>query len=235
MAGRRRRGPGTAVRENLPVTNPIFAAADGLSAKAKRHSARGEHEEAIRLQREAVETYREIYNQRIHDPVDSEIDERERNEVAHRLADHEGRLGGVYRRAGQLGPALDSYTRGTELEIEWQLDDTYNRTNKIILALLLDPGNLSALVAEIEQTADLVRSQVDRTRRDQWWAWADMGLLSLLAGRPRDAMWAYDHLPIPVRGAGTTNRRYPFCANSRPRCLPRHPSAARNSPRPSTT
>jgi tetratricopeptide (TPR) repeat protein len=175
------------------VTSPIFATADRLSALAKRHSARGEHEEATQLQREAVKIYRDIYNQRILDPADSEIDNRERNEVAHRLADQEGRLGGVYRRAGQLRPALDSYTRGAELEIEWQLDDTYNRTNKIILALLLDPENLPALVGEIEQTADLVRSQVDRTRRDQWWAWADMGLLSLLSGRPRDAMWAYDH------------------------------------------
>jgi tetratricopeptide (TPR) repeat protein len=175
------------------VTNPIFVQADRLSTQAKRCSARGEHEEAIRLQQVAVEAYREIYHQRTRDPVDSEIDGRERNEVAYRLTDHYGRLGGMYRRAGQLKPALDSYTRGAELETEWQLDDTYNRTNKIIFALLLDPRSLPALIDEIEKTADLVRSQINRTRRDQWWAWADMGLLSLLAGRPRDARWAYDH------------------------------------------
>ncbi|MGH3912618.1 MAG: hypothetical protein ACRDTC_04310 [Pseudonocardiaceae bacterium] len=46
---------------------------------------------------------------------------------------------------------------------------------------------------EIGQAADLIRGQVERTRRDQWWAWADLGLLSMLDGRPCDALWAYDH------------------------------------------
>jgi len=99
----------------------------------------------------------------------------------------------VCRRAGQLKSALDSYTRGAKLEQDWQLDDSYNRTNAIILTLLIDPGRLPALVGEIEKTAELIRSQVDRTRRDQWWAWADLGVLNLLVGRQHDALWAYDH------------------------------------------
>lgn len=176
------------------MIDSTYSAADRLSAQAKRHSARGEHEEAVHLQREAVALCREIYDDRLQGPEqETAIDDGERHEAAHKLGDHYGRLGGVYRRAGQLESALDSYTRGTELERDWQLDDSYNRTNKIILALLVDPGQMPALIGEIEQAAELVRSQVDRTRRDQWWAWADLGVLSLLDGRQRDALWAYDH------------------------------------------
>ncbi|MDQ3274938.1 MAG: hypothetical protein M3Q39_07890 [Actinomycetota bacterium] len=172
------------------MTHPTFTAADRLAAQAKRHSVRGKHEEAARLQREAVDRCRTIY-EASDDPADT--DDRERHEVAHRLADHYGRLGGIYRRAGQLESALDSYTRGAELERDWLLDDSYNRTNRITLSILVDPGRVPALAGEIAETTELVRSQVDRTRRDQWWAWADLGTLSLLDGRLRDALWAYDH------------------------------------------
>lgn len=171
-----------------------YSAADRLSVQAKRHSARGEHEEAVRLQREAIALCREIYDQDLRVPgQETAIEDGEHHEAARKLADHYGRLGGVYRRAGQLESALDSYIRGTELERDWQLDDSYNRTNKIILTLLIDPGRMPALIGEIEQSAEHVRSQVDGTRRDQWWAWADLGVLSLLDGRQRDALWAYDH------------------------------------------
>ena len=184
------------------MIDPTYSAADRLSAQAKRHSAHGEREEAVRLQREAVALCREIYDQHLRVPgQETAIEDGEPHEAARKLADHYGRLGGVYRRAGQLESALDSYIRGTELEQDWQLDDSYNRTNAIILTLLVDPGRMPALIGEIEQAAELVRSQVDRTRRDQWWAWADLGVLSLLDGRQRDALWAYDHF------AGTGARR----------------------------
>lgn len=170
------------------------ARADRLSAQAQRHSARGEHEDAVRLQLEAVALCREVYDERMQEFEQiTAIDDHERHEAAHKLADHYGRLGGFHRRAGQLDFALDSYAYGAKLERDWHLDDSYNRTNKIVLALLVDPRRLPVLVDEIGQAADLVRSQVDRTRRDQWWAWADLGLLSMLDGRQRDALWAYDH------------------------------------------
>ena len=176
------------------MIDPTYSAADRLSAQAKRHSAHGEREEAVRLQREAVALCREIYDQHLRVPgQETAIEDGEPHEAARKLADHYGRLGGVYRRTGQLVSARNSYTRGAKLEREWQLDDSYNRTNAIILTILVDPGRLPALVGEIEKTAELVRSQVDRTRRDQWWAWADLGVLNLLDGRQHDALWAYDH------------------------------------------
>jgi hypothetical protein len=182
------------MEDRSDVVDPRQATVDHLSAQAKRLAARGEPENAVRRQREAVALCREIFAEYLSEVGQTTaFDDHERHEAAHRLADHYGRLGGLQRRAGQLEPALDSYTHGAEIEREWHLDDSYNRTNKIVLALLVDPGRLPALADEIGQAADLVHSQVERARRDQWWAWADLGLLSLLGGRPHDALWAYDH------------------------------------------
>lgn len=168
------------------------ATADRLSAQAKLHSVRGEHDDAVRQQRAAIALHREIYEERLHgSEQDTSVEDAELHEAAQRLADHYGRLGGMYRRAEQLEAALDSYTRGSELERDWRLNDSYNRTNKIAIALLIDPAQLPELADEIKQAAQMIRGQVDRTRRDQWWAWADLGLLSLLDGRQRDAQWAY--------------------------------------------
>ena len=176
------------------LIDPRYAAVDNLAVQAKRHSLRGEHETAVRLKQDAVVLCREIYEDLLRgSEQETTNDDGERHEAARKLADHYGQLGGVCRRAGQLKSALDSYTRGAKLEQDWQLDDSYNRTNAIILTLLIDPGRLPALVGEIEKTAELIRSQVDRTRRDQWWAWADLGVLNLLVGRQHDALWAYDH------------------------------------------
>lgn len=175
------------------MTQPTLAAADRLAARAKRLIAAGDNPGAVQLQLEAVQGYQTYY--------DAELAGRERDAAAreqalpvvHRLADYYGRLGGAQRRDGQLPEALESYRRGADLEAEWQLDDSYNQTNKILLSLLSRAATLTELGDEISRVAELVRVQVDGTRRDQWWAWADLGLLRLLEGRLADALWAYDH------------------------------------------
>jgi len=125
--------------------------------------------------------------------ADSSVPADERKECAHRLSDYWGRLGGIYRRDGKVPEGIAAYGHGKEIEQRYQLDDSYNRTNWIVLTLLQDPAQLGALDPEINEAIDLIRAQVQGPRRDQWWAWADLGLVCQLGGRVREADEAYAH------------------------------------------
>jgi hypothetical protein len=125
--------------------------------------------------------------------ADSSASADERKECAHRLADYWGRLGGIYRRADMVPEGIEAYGHGKEIEGRYQLDDSYNRINWIVLTLLQDPGKLGALEKEINEAIDLIQAQVQGPRRDQWWAWADLGLVCQLGGRPRESGVAYEH------------------------------------------
>src|SRR5262249_10334339 len=95
---------------------------------------------------------------------------------------------------------LDSYTQGSRLELDerFEIVNTYNRTNAIILTLLLDPGAVESeeLQAESRQLADQLGSQVEGSRTNDVWAWADLGLLSLLTGQFERAGEAYDRFKL---------------------------------------
>jgi tetratricopeptide (TPR) repeat protein len=116
----------------------------------------------------------------------------EERETAHLLSDNWGRLGGILRRADRLSEAAEAYARGAEIEQRHALDDSYNTTNAVVLQVLADPAQLPRWRPRIEAAVARVGAQVERTRRDQWWAWADLGVLSLLAGRPGEARRAYE-------------------------------------------
>jgi hypothetical protein len=60
------------------------------------------------------------------------------------------------------------------------------------LQLVDDPTRLKALTSEINHAIALIQVQVEGPRRDQWWAWADLGQLCLLGRRPREARDAYE-------------------------------------------
>jgi hypothetical protein len=124
--------------------------------------------------------------------ADAEAADDERVEAARRLADHCGRLGGIYRRAERIGDAVRAYRQGMELEERHRLDDSYDRTSSIELQVLDDPERQPELSTDIEDAISLVAAQVEGLRRDQWWAWADYGLVSLLGGRAPEARRAYD-------------------------------------------
>jgi tetratricopeptide (TPR) repeat protein len=175
--------------------------ADRLALRAKRGSDRGEYQDAIEQQRRAIEVReRELAEL---DP-DSPTLADERKAAAHRLSDYWGRLGGIYRRAGQISDGIDAYRHGMEIEREFRIDDSYNLTNWIVLPLLEDPARLAALAGQINDAIAIVQVQVDGPRRDQWWAWADFGLLCLLGRRPQEARTAYDHF----RQTGPTRADY---------------------------
>ena len=172
------------------VAEVLQETAERLALRARRSSDRGEYQDAIEQQLRAVEIReRELAELDRDSPTLAD----ERKEAAHRLSDYWGRLGGIYRREGLISDGIDAYCQGMEIEREFRLDDSYNLTNWIVLQLLEDPARLSALAGQIEDAIAIVQVQVAGPRRDQWWAWADFGLLCLLGRRSWEARAAYEH------------------------------------------
>jgi hypothetical protein len=170
------------------MTAAMTQKGERLASDAKRQSAQGDHPTAIHSQQEAIKQFAAVYEAALHQG--SETDKRK---SAHKLSDQHGRLGGILRRAGLAQEALNSYVAGCKLEDDWQLDDSYNRTNRIVLSLLVGDQTPTDLRAEVSRVEAIVRKQVDGTRRRQWWAWADLGLLSLVNGDVSGALWAYEN------------------------------------------
>jgi tetratricopeptide (TPR) repeat protein len=114
--------------------------------------------------------------------------------IARTLADAYGMLGGVEWRRGRLTEAGLAYARGREIEQseEFGISDSYNLVNSIVVSILRYPAGIDALRNQLELAAAVVKAQVEGERRDQWWAWADYALLTLLIGDEEAAINAYD-------------------------------------------
>jgi hypothetical protein len=162
--------------------------AERLALQARRKMLAEDLEGASEDQRDAVSILRVLLDDLKREMAPDE----ERKEIAQQLADYWGRLGGMYRRRAMAAEGIEAYGRGKELEREYKLDESYNRTNWIVLKLLDDPAQLEALQPEIDETTLLIAAQVRGPRRDEWWAWADLGLLRHLGGQPAEARTAYE-------------------------------------------
>jgi tetratricopeptide (TPR) repeat protein len=169
--------------------------ADRLAVRAQRSSARGDYPAAIEQQLEAIKILQDeldgLEGAALADEDEALTGERE--ERAHRLSDNWGKLGGIYRRAEMIPEGIDAYRRGKVIERQYQLDESYNLTNWIALQLLEDPARLPELAGEIDGAIGLIQVQVDGPRRNQWWAWADLGLVHHLGRQVREARGAYEH------------------------------------------
>ncbi len=133
------------------------------------------------------------------DPVENQIAEGEpleeyRNQLARLLADFYGMAGGTLRRDGKLDESIKMYEQGYKIELEkkYNIQDSYNLTNRIIVKILKNPGELSALKGNIREGIQLIEKQVQGVRRDEWWAWADLGELYLLEENSEKARFAYE-------------------------------------------
>lgn len=162
--------------------------AERLALQARRKMLADDLEGATRDQEEAVALLAGLLGDLKQEPAPVE----ECKEVARQLADYWGRLGGMYRRREMVTESIDAYEQGKELEGKYQLDESYNRTNWIVLKLLDDPTQLEVLGPEIAAVTALIAAQVKGPRRDEWWAWADLGLLRHLGGQPDEARTAYE-------------------------------------------
>ena len=92
--------------------------------------------------------------------------------------------------------ALDAYQSGLKYEGDsrYGIDDSYNRVNTIVMRLLDDPGAIKREAKTLDEAITLVTAQTAGPRRNQWWAWADLGLCQLLRGDVPAAKRAYDRL-----------------------------------------
>lgn len=115
------------------------------------------------------------------DPGEVEHFETLRLKLAREIADCYGMKGGIYRRQEKLEDAEAMYGEGGKYEHDYNIPDTYNRTNVIVLRLLRHPKDHEALGAIIRASRDIVQDQVKGKNKNKWWAWADFGLLSLLS------------------------------------------------------
>jgi tetratricopeptide (TPR) repeat protein len=112
-----------------------------------------------------------------------------KEELRRELADCYGMSGGLYRRLGDYENSAKMYEWGRRYE----RDDSYNLVNSIVVPILHHPEKLDneATKKDIHDALQIVEAQVKEKRRRQWWAWADLGLLSVLADDVNGAIDAY--------------------------------------------
>lgn len=164
-----------------------------LQSRAKAHTRRKEWPSAEAVLRRAIDELKQALQAGGRETGETGPSGSSRNEIARALADSYGMLGGVYRRQALLLKAIEAYTSGREVEQDEQYDiiDSYNLTNSVVLPVVVEPTRLNADLPEIQRAADVLKGQVQGKRRDQWWAWADLGLLALLSEQQEVADDAY--------------------------------------------
>lgn len=123
----------------------------------------------------------------------TELLNKRRQEIALELADCFGITGGIYRRKGDIGEAIKMYEKGYEYEKnpDYNIQDSYNMTNRIVLRILNEPHLVEQLMPKIEEALSIIQKQVEGPRRRQWWARADLGLLYILTKDEKRGLDAY--------------------------------------------
>jgi|APLak6261659701_1056019.scaffolds.fasta_scaffold00601_4 tetratricopeptide (TPR) repeat protein len=128
--------------------------------------------------------------QKLKDLQATTSDEADLRELRGEIADTYGMKGGVYRRQGKLDEALGEYTIGREWE---KIDNfsTYNLSN--IISLKIDWKNFSpeGLRDDIQAAIEQLTKETQGTRKDEWWAWADLAQFYLLLNNPDEARRCY--------------------------------------------
>jgi tetratricopeptide (TPR) repeat protein len=166
----------------------------GLKESAKTNRDFGDFFEALADLKEAIDLLaNELAEIERSGSPEGELQLLRRQRVAGELADCYGMTGGIFRRLGNLDQALSSYEAGCNYEQnpEFGLVDSYNLTNSLVVQVLADGRSLITLQQEILNAAEVVNKQAEEKRREQWWAWCDVGVLALLTGNHERAWEAY--------------------------------------------
>jgi len=178
-----------------------------LKASAKSAQADGEWKDAITDLKEAIR----LLNDRAKESAAMT------GRLASDLADAYGMIGGAEKRWGlemdgadrryHLTESVAAYDKGFGYEqgLGPKYANTYNRVNRIIGRVLLDPsvlreggGDLPDIAADLEEAEDVLDEQIESMgRRKDPWAYCDLGTVRLLRGKP-DALAAFRKLE-PLR------------------------------------
>lgn len=120
--------------------------------------------------------------------------------VRRELAACYGILGNIFRRMGDPVQALAMFKRGAAYE-----DDVCdNRTNAIILTLMMHPDQLDAIRPSVLEARAILQGQVEDARHDDVWAWSDLGLMRLLSGQYEPGRAAFER--VVALGASAATR-----------------------------
>lgn len=174
-----------------------------LALKASAKSARddGDWEGAISNLEEAIDLLRSRT---------PDLLTRLPSRLASELADTYGLMGGVQKRWGllldggdrqhHLQKSVDAYDQGFRYEEDLEPGDasTYNRVNRLVGRVLLDPHVLqgdrgAAIDDELRKTEEILTEQLNSVRRKDPWGYSDLGTIRLLRGAA-DALSAYNDL-----------------------------------------
>lgn len=132
--------------------------------------------------------------------------------LAPELADTYGLMGGIEKRWGlplegqerqrHLEASVAAYDEGFKYEKDLQRnkENTYNRVNRLVGRVLLDPGVLekdegarSGFSGELREAEEILSRQIGSVRQKDPWAYCDLGTMRLLRGDP-DALFTYRRL-----------------------------------------
>jgi hypothetical protein len=124
--------------------------------------------------------------------------------IAEQFADCWGILGGVYRAQGNeyLSAAKDAYDEGNKYEssARFNILSTYNRVNRLVVRILIDPfllsdpppvvddmpGSVKKTMRELLSETDTeIERQLGAGRSDRVWAIADQIMVRLLGDSPK--------------------------------------------------
>lgn len=128
------------------------------------------------------------------------------------LADTYGLMGGIEKRWGlmldgqerqrHLEASLAAYDAGFEYEEKLQRNEenTYNRVNRLVGRVLLDPGVLEkdggavpGISDELGEAEKILAGQIESVRQKDPWAYCDLGTIRLLLGE-QDALRTFKNL-----------------------------------------
>lgn len=112
--------------------------------------------------------------------MDSHQASEDKLKLAKELADCYGSKGGIFRRQKLLEDAEKMYKKGCNYEVKYKIPDTYNQINVIVLKLLRNPDEHVKLEPIISNSLKIIEQRVIDKDKNNWWAWADFGLLNLL-------------------------------------------------------
>ena len=136
---------------------------------------------------------------------------RTRAELASELADSYGMIGGIERRWGlslsdaerqrHLQDSVDAYDRGFshEQDLDPNVASTYNRINRLVGRVLLNPHVLDDddttpdFVEALDAAHDILVEQLRSARVKDPWGYCDLGLIRVLRGTA-DAVPTYHEL-----------------------------------------
>lgn len=123
---------------------------------------------------------------------DGPASEGEKALAAH-LADCLGMLGGNHRRLEQLDRALLAFQEGARVEAAERLEvlSSYNLVNAIVLPIEMKRSTATQQRTSLREAVEAIARQVHGARRNDRWAWADLGQCQLLLGEGGDAHNSY--------------------------------------------